>query len=216
MLQKLDHETAGEALAELDTEVGGRLLSRLDKEYASDILEEMAPDSAADVLTEMPGDQAKKLHELMDAEDAEKVQELMEHEENTAGGIMLNEFLALPPDMDAESALARVRAEAEELEYIYYVYVLDAAETLLGTVRLRDILAAKPGQALGDIMNENLKTVAVDVSADDVLDLADKYGLLAVPVLHEDGRMAGVVTADDMLSLSLSFALRWKRIGRHA
>ncbi len=216
MLQKLDHETAGEALAELDTEVGGRLLSRLDKEYASDILEEMAPDSAADVLTELPDDKAQELLELMDDEDAEKIQELMEHEEDTAGGIMLNEFVVLPPDMTADDALATIRAQAEELEYIYYVYVLDAAEKPLGIVSLRDILAAKPGQTLAEIMNENLKTVAVDAPVDEVLDLAEKYGLLAVPVLDEDGAMAGVVTADDMLSLSLSFALRWKRIGRHA
>jgi CBS domain-containing protein/sporulation protein YlmC with PRC-barrel domain len=216
VLLTLDHETAGEALAELDTEVGGRILSRLDKEYASDILEEMAPDSAADVLTEMSDDHAQELLELMDNEDAEKIQELMEHEEDTAGGIMVNEFVALPPDMPAEEALAKVRSLAEELEYIYYVYVLDAENKPLGTVGLRDILAAKPGQSLRDLMIENLKTVPVDASADDVLDLAEKYGLLAVPVLKEDGTMAGVVTADDMLSLSLSFALRWKRIGRHA
>jgi CBS domain-containing protein/sporulation protein YlmC with PRC-barrel domain len=211
MFLSLNTETAGETLAEMEPEVGTRLLSSLEKEHASDILEEMAPDEAADVLADLPDDTAKELLGLMDAEDAERVQELLEHEEDSAGGLMINEFLALPPSMSAEAALTRIRTKALEMEMIYYVYVLDEALKPLGVISLREILGAKPMESLEQIMSQNLKTVNVDTSADDVLEIVEKYGLWAVPVLDEDGAMAGVVTADDVLTHSLRFALRWKR-----
>ncbi|WP_243361211.1 magnesium transporter [Fundidesulfovibrio terrae] len=211
MLLSLNTETAGEALAEMEPEVGCRLLSRMEKEHASDILEEMAPDEAADVLADLPDDTAQELLGLMDTEDAEKVQELLEHEEDTAGGLMINEFIALPPSMSAEAALGQVRAKALDLEMIYYVYVLDDSGKLQGVTSLREILGAKPLESLQQIMSENFKTVNVDTPADDVLEVVEKYGLWAVPVLDKDGTMAGVVTADDVLTHSLRFALRWKR-----
>jgi magnesium transporter len=211
MLLTLDHETAGEALAEMDTEMGSRLISRMEKEHASDILEEMPLDEAADVLSDMPEDTAQELLQLMDSEDAEKVQELMEHEEDTAGGLMINEYLALPRTMSADAALAHIRAKAHEMEIIYYVYVLDEAERPLGVVSLREVLGAGPGEVLEQLTSENLKTVSVDTPADQVLELVEKYGLWAVPVLDKEGVMAGLVTADDMLTHSLRFALRWKR-----
>lgn len=211
MLLSLNAETAGETLAEMEPEAGSRLISRLEKEKASDILEEMAPDEAADVLGDLPDDTAKELLDLMDAEDAEKVQELLEHEDDTAGGLMVNEFLALPPDTSAEEALTKLRAVALDIELIYYVYVLDEEHRPLGVVSLRDILGAAPRTPMAEIMSQNLKTVHVDTPADDVQEVAEKYGLWAVPVLEDDGSMAGVVTTDDVLSHSMRSSLSWKR-----
>lgn len=211
MLLSLTAEAAGEALAEMEPEVGSRLISRMEKEHASDILEEMAPDEAADMLADLPGDTAKELLDLMDTEDAEKVQELLEHEEDSAGGLMINEFMAISPAMTADEALRQVRANALDMEMIYYAYVLDAEQKVLGVVSLREILGAAPDEIIEQIMTGNLKTVWVDTPADDVLELVEKYGLWAVPVLEKDGSMAGVVTADDLLTHSLRFALRWRR-----
>lgn len=212
MLRSLDDETVGEALAEMEPEEGGRLLSRMEKERASDILEEMAPDEAADVLTELPDEEAKELLGLMDAEDAEKVQELLEHEEDTAGALMVNEFFALPPALTAEEALGHIRAKALETELIYYVYVLDAAQRPLGVASLREILGAPPQATLEEIMSQPLKTVHTDSSADEAMEVVEKYGLWAVPVLDEEGALAGVITADDMLSHSLRETNRRKRL----
>lgn len=213
VLSNLDSETAGEAILELDPEDAAQVLSGLDSEHAADILEEMDPDEAADVLGDLPEEKARELLDLMDDEEAEKVQELMEHEEDTAGGLMNNEFLTATADMTVEKALEEVRFQADEVDTIYYLYVLDPDEKLLGTVSLRDLLTAAPATPLSEIMTEKVKFVRVDSEPEEALEAIAKYNLLAVPVLDAEDKMAGVVAVDDILELFLPWALRRKRYG---
>jgi magnesium transporter len=215
VLTSLDTETAGEAIHELEPELRSRVISQLDSEHASDILEEMAPDEAADVLGDLPEEKAQELLGLMDAEEAEDIQELMEHEENTAGGLMNSEFLSISDDFTVEDALREVRLIAPDIETVYYAYVTDREENLIGVVSLRDLLINSTDTPVQDIMTTNLKTVKVDSSPEEILEIIAKYNLIAVPVLDEEEKMAGVATVDDILELFLPYALRRRRHHHH-
>lgn len=211
VLSSLDHETAGEAIHELEPELRTRIISQMDSEHASDILEEMPPDEAADVLGDLPEEKARELLGLMDKEEAEEIQELMEHEDDTAGGLMNHEFIAISADTTVGNALAEIKRQAEEIETIYYAYVLDADERLLGVVSLRELLVFNPELPVSEVMTEQLKTVDVEAEPDDMLALLAKYDLIAIPVLDEEGKMAGVVTIDDVVELFLPYALKRRR-----
>jgi len=211
VLNSLDHETAGEAIHELEPELRTHVISQMDSERASDILEEMSPDEAADVLGDLPEEKAQELLGLMDKEEAEEIQELMGHEDNTAGGLMNHEFIAISANTTAGNALDEIKRQAKEVETIYYAYVLDADERLIGVISLRELLIGNPELPVSEVMTEQLKTVGVETAPDDILALLAKYDLIAVPVLDEKGKMAGVVTIDDVIELFLPYALKRRR-----
>jgi CBS domain-containing protein/sporulation protein YlmC with PRC-barrel domain len=215
VLNSLDMETAGEAIHELEPELRSRVISQLDSEKASDILEEMAPDEAADVLGDLPEEKAQELLGLMDEEEAEEIQELLEHEEDTAGGLMNSEFLAIPPELTVEEALAQVRLMAPDVETVYYVYIVDHDERLTGVASLKDLLISSATTPVSEVMTTNLKSVNVESTPEDVLEIVAKYNLIAVPVLDREEKMAGIVTVDDILELFLPYALRRKRHHHH-
>lgn len=211
VLISLDTETAGEAIHELDPELRSRVISEMDSELASDILEEMEPDEAADVLGDLSEEKAQELLNLMDVEEAGEIQELMEHEDDTAGGLMNSSFLTIDVGMTAGEAYAELKQLAEEIEMLHYSYVLDPDERLTGVVSLRDLLTVAPETPIREIMTESVKTVPVAAEPEEVLEIIAKYNLVAVPVLDEEGKMAGIVTVDDILEMFLPYALKRKR-----
>jgi magnesium transporter len=215
VLTSLDTETAGEAIHELEPELRSRVISQLDSEHASDILEEMAPDEAADILGGLPDEKAQELLGLMDAEEAEDIQELMEHEDDTAGGLMNSEFISVGIDLSAEDTLNEVRTLATDIETVYYVYIIDQDNKLLGVASLRELLTNPPSTPISEIMATNLKTVKVDSSPEVILEIIAKYNLIAVPVLDEEDKIAGIVTVDDILEMFLPYALRRRRHHHH-
>ena len=215
VLISLDSETAGEAIHELDPDMRRRVITQLDSEQASDILEEMAPDEAADVLGDLPEEKAQELLRLMDEEEAEDIMELMEHEEDTAGGLMNSEYLSIGRDLTIGEALMQVRLLAPEVENAYYIYVIDEEEKPLGVITLKDILTEPQDTPVAEVMTSNLKTVHVESEPEEILEIIAKYNLIAVPVLDDEDRMAGIVTVDDILEMFLPYALRRKRYHHH-
>lgn len=215
VLNSLDTETAGEAIHELEPELRSRVISQLDSEHASDILEEMDPDEAADVLGDLPEEKAQELLGLMDVEEAEDIQELMEHEEDTAGGLMNSEFLAISSELTVEDALKEVRLLAPDVETVYYVYVINLDERLQGVVSLKELIMAPATTSISELMSTNLKTVDVEATPEAILEIIAKYNLIAVPVLDKEEKMAGIVTVDDILELFLPYALRRRRHHHH-
>jgi len=211
VLNSLDDETAGEAIHELEPELRSRVISELDSERASDILEEMSPDEAADVLGDLTQEKAEELLGLMDAEDAEEIQELLEHEEDCAGGMMNNSFITIDAQMSVAFALEQVRAQAPEVDTVYYAYVLDPDERLLGVVSLKELLIQEGSLPISEVMTENLKSVPIDADPKEILEIIAKYNLIAVPVLDGEKKMVGIVTVDDILERFLPLALRHKR-----
>ncbi|HTG00619.1 MAG TPA: CBS domain-containing protein [Nitrospirota bacterium] len=207
----LDVETAAEALHELEPSVQANIIDDLSKERASDILERMPPDEAADVLGDLPQAKAQELINLMEKEEAEDVQELLEHEEDTAGGLMTTEYLEYTPDMTVEEAVRELRLEAPNVETIYYLYIVDASERLVGVLSLKNLILASPQSLLGDIMKTPVKTLPLDASEKDVAEFISKYNLLAAPVVDDAAVLRGIVTVDDVVDFLLPPASRKKR-----
>jgi CBS domain-containing protein/flagellar motility protein MotE (MotC chaperone)/sporulation protein YlmC with PRC-barrel domain len=207
----LDVETAAEALHELEPSVQADIIDDMSKEKASDILEQMPPDEVADVLGDLPENKAKELIGLMEKEDAQEVQELLEHEEDTAGGLMTTEYLAFPPDLSVEDAIRELRLEAPDVETVYYLYILDDDERLMGVISLKDLILARPETLIQDIMKSPVKTLSLETRQKDVAEFISKYNLLAAPVVDENMVLRGIVTVDDVVDFLLPTASRKRR-----
>jgi len=207
----LDVETAAEALSELEPETQVEIISGMEPDKAADIIEEMPPDEAADVLSDLPVDKAKEILESIEKEEAEDIQELMSHEEDTAGGVMTNEFIAYPPEITVREAIEKFRKDAEEVETVYYLYIVDIDEKLLGVISLRELLLAHPDAKLSDIMETKLKTVTPDTDEGEVAEIISKYNIVALPVVDAEGYMLGIATIDDVIDRILPPAAKRKR-----
>jgi Mg2+ transporter MgtE len=211
LFKNLDIETAAEALSELKHEMQAEILSSMDTEKAADIIEEMPPDEAADILSDLPTEKAKELLESIGKEDAEDIQELLGHEEDTAGGLMTTDYIAYPPDMTVQEASEKFKVSAKDAENVYYIYILDRNEKLMGVASLREMILAEPDCLLGDIMETNLKTVSPGEDEMTVAEIISKYNLLALPVVDEDGYMHGIITVDDIIDILLPPVAKRKR-----
>jgi len=207
----LDLKTAAETLSELEPEVQASIITDMEPEKASDIIEEMPPDEAADILGDLPTEKMKALLERIDQEDAEDIQELLEHEENTAGGLMTNEFIAYEPQIKVSEAIERFKRDAAEIETIYYIYIIDSGEKLIGVLSLRELLLADPEKTLSDIMITNLKTLGPEDDENVVAAAISKYNLAAIPVVDKDSVLLGIVTMDDIIDRILPPKAKRKR-----
>ncbi len=205
LIHDMPDEQAADVMEELEPEFQAEVLETLSDEKAADIVEEMEPDEAADVLQEMEEDKRAHVFNLMEPDESAEVAELLEQPENTAGGLMTTKYVTVPPDILVVDALQRVRQEAiaKEAETIYYVYVVDADDHLVGVFSLSDLVLAAPDSSVNAITHHKAKRVRLNDSREDVLELIEKYNLLAVPVVDEANRLRGIVTADDALALIL-------------
>ena len=192
-------EVAADTVEELDTELQAAVLGTLDVEDAADILEEMEPDEAADLLSELSAEQVEDLLQAMEAEDAADVAELLRYDEDTAGGLMSNDYIALTPATTVGEALAQIRRE-DLPEFIYYIYLVAADETLAGVVSLRTLLISADDTPLASLVGdpELLITAQIDEAANDVAAQMVRYNLLAMPVI-EAGKLVGIIHAHDAL-----------------
>ena len=196
----LDDEKAADTLEEIDEpQMQASILERLDVERASDILEAMAPDEVADLLADMPPERAQQLLQKMEDDEAEDVEELLAYREDTAGGLMTTEYVAIQHTLTAAQAIEKLRELEPDAESIYYVYVVDQEEHLLGVLSLRDLIVVKPETPIRDFMIKNVISVRLDASPRDVGEVMEKYNLLAVPVVDEHNRIQGIITVDDVM-----------------
>jgi len=209
VLAALDEATAAEAITEAEPEVQASMVQMMEPEKAADILEEMEPDEAADILSDLPEAKAEELLESMEPAEAHEVEELLEHEEDTAGGLMTTEHVAFRPTLTAGEAIQRIREEAKDAETIYYLYVTDPRERLLGVLSLRELILADPTRRLDQIMHSEVVRVQPETALRVVAELQTKYNLLALPVVSGEGEMLGIITVDDVLNLILPMI--WKK-----
>jgi magnesium transporter len=204
----LDDEIAADTLEESSEEVQAQILSRLDDERAADILEAMSPDEAADLLADLPEERREQLIAKMEADEAQDVEELLAYGEDTAGGLMTTEYVAIPASLTAAESIDRLRELEPDAESIYYVYVIDDDERLLGVLSLRDLIVARPTSPIADLMIKRVIAVPVDARPEDVAGVIAKYNLLAVPVVDDDDRIQGIVTIDDALDTVMPAGLK--------
>jgi CBS domain-containing protein/sporulation protein YlmC with PRC-barrel domain len=211
LLSSVDEELAGEALHEVSTEVREKIFQEMDKEMISDILEEMPPDEAADILGDMPEEASEELLSLMESEEATEVKDLLSYEEDTAGGLMTSEFLDFSPDMTIDEVLANIRLLAPDVEFIYYIYVVDDNDHLLGVLTLKKLLTSPLYAKLEDIMTQNVKYVRIEDERQDIAEIISKYDFIAIPVIGEDDKIKGVITVDDIIDLLVPNPIRKKK-----
>jgi len=201
VLEQFDDETLADALPHLEDEVQAEVILAMPEERASDILEILPPDEAADVLGEMDEEQAERILHLMEPEEAEDVRELLQYDEDTAGGRMTTEYLALTEGQTAGQAMARLHVMAPDAETIYYVYVIDDAGRLRGVLSLRDLITAGDDTPLTELTNHNVLSVNVYDDQETVARALNHYHLLAMPVTDADRVLLGIVTVDDVLDV---------------
>jgi magnesium transporter len=209
VLASLDDEAAADAIEEMEPDTQVEVLEDLEPARAADILEEMSPDDAADLVADLSDETREEILALMEREEAAEVQELLGYAEDTAGGIMTTEFVAIPESMTAAEAIDRLRELEPDAETIYYVYVTDDEDRLVGVLSLRDLIVAKPEQRIGEVMIREPVAVGVDADEDEVAQVVARYNLLAVPVVDAEGRLAGIVTVDDAIDTILP--TNWRR-----
>jgi Mg/Co/Ni transporter MgtE len=145
----------------------------------------------------------------MEDDEAEDVRKLLAYPEDSAGGIMNTEFIAVPPHLTAEQVMSVLRETAEEAETIFYIYVTDNEDHLLGVFSLRELVFAHPLKPVHEFMEKRVVSVDVKDSQDECAQVVSKYNLLAVPVVDKDKRLHGIVTADDALDRIIPTA--WKK-----
>jgi magnesium transporter len=199
VIEALDTETAAETIAEAEPETQVSIMQQLNDQTATEIITEMEPDDAADLLDDLPDAFSDELLEHMGQEEAEDVKELMAYDEDTAGGLMTTELVAISAHLTCEDTINRLRQLAPKAETIYYVYVVDAEERLVGVLSLRDLVISAPARVVGDVMVKNVIHVYVEDHADQVAQIIGRYNLLAVPVVSEEEKLLGIITVDDSM-----------------
>ena len=209
VLASLGDEAVADAMEEMEPDTQVEILEDLHPERAADILEEMSPDDAADLVADLSDAARSEILALMAKDEADEVQGLLGYPEDSAGGIMTTEFIAVPATLTAAQTIDRLRELEPEAETIYYVYVTGEFGRLVGVLSLRDLIVAKGDTEIGAVMI--VEPVAVNVLADqdEVAQAVARYNLLAVPVVDDDGQLVGIVTVDDAMDAILPTA--WKK-----
>ncbi len=201
IFESIDSEVAAEALSEVDPKMQARILESMEPEKAADIVEEMAPDEAADVLKGLEESTSEEILEEMEVAPESEVRELLEFKEDTAGGMMNTEYISLHESATVEDALSALKGNEDQLESLNAVFLVDSDGRLTGTVPLARLFVASSGTPLRDLSSETLISATVTEKQDEVTELFDKYNLLALPVIDQDRRLSGVITADDIISV---------------
>jgi magnesium transporter len=206
ILRSLDEETAAETLEMVEPDVRSNMLRQMTSKDVADIMDNMNPDDAADILITMPKERASEVLKQLcsiSKEHASDIHGLMAYRENSAGGMMNTEFIYVHPDQKVSDAFTKLRTHGRDIDMIYYLYVLDEKEHLVGVFSLRDMLLADPQKPIRDIMQSEVISVLPTSSREEVANVLSRYDLLALPVVNSENIMLGIVTFDDALEYTL-------------
>ncbi|MBN2261130.1 MAG: magnesium transporter [Clostridiales bacterium] len=201
LFKYLSWEIASEVLQEVDSETFNSLIKLFSNEQQSAILDNMADDDIVDLLGDLSEINRDEIISLLDLESAEDVKELLIYDEDTAGGIMTKDFIALSKDITIYNAIELLRETAPTAETIYYVFVVDQEEKLVGVISLRELIVAKPNKLVEDVMSDKVIYVNVFDDQEEVAKIVSKYDLLAVPVVDYEMKMIGLITVDDIIDV---------------
>lgn len=201
IFENIDSEVAADALTEVDPDIQASILESLETETAADIVEEMSPDHAADALSELGAETSEEILEEMESAPKTEVRELLEFEEDTAGGMMNTEFVSLHEHATVADALQALKQNEDLLESLNTMFLVDGHDRLKAAVPLARLFLHEGATELASLSSGNLVEVQVTEKQDQVTEIFDKYNLLTLPVVDEDGKLAGVITADDVISV---------------
>jgi magnesium transporter len=201
LFEALDRRTAADVILEVDESTRRELAATWNESQLAGLVREMNSDDAADFISELSPETAAQILKQIEPKESADVRQLLAHEEDTAGGIMALELVAVAQDRTVEEAINEIRKKADEIETINHVYILDNNRCLVGTVHLKQLILAEPYTLLSDIMNRDVISVQVGTDQEEVAKLARKYDLLSVPVIDAQGRLVGRITYDDIVDV---------------
>jgi magnesium transporter len=197
----LDPETAAHILSRMPAEQAAGIVRDMESVEASALLEHMPPDDRVDILNQIPAPLHDRILGEMEPTEAAEVRRLEQYPPDTAGGIMTTEVTALYEHLTVENAITLLRRLNEELEQMFYVYVIDRRQHLLGVLSMRDLILARPDRPLHQIMIRNVRSVPATMDQKEVARLMRKYGYLAMPVVDEANKLVGLITLDDVMDV---------------
>ena len=201
LFEVLPLDMASSILEEGSVEFFISILSKLDVEHSKNILELMSLGDMADKLSELEEEEREHIINLLNQENADYVKELLFYDEDSAGGTMTTGYISINKDMTALEAIDHMREEAEEAETIYYIYVVDDEEKLVGVLSLRELIIARDANIVEDLMSENIISVYVDEDREEAVRLVSKYNLIAIPVVDRQEKLKGIITVDDIIDV---------------
>ena len=200
VFETIDEEVAAETLEELDPDIKKSVVESLDKDRVADIVEEMDPDAAADLLGDLPEARSGEILEEMQPEERQEVTQLLEFSEHTAAGRMTTEFIAAPETSVVDDAIEALKRFEGSREAVATIYLTGPGNRLVGSVPLVRIATSSPAAQLSEL-SEPYVACAPDTPEDEVAALFDKYNLLTLAVVDEHGRLTGIITADDVITM---------------
>ncbi len=203
LIESFGVEKIAEALPELEEKRQVEIVERLKKEKAADILEAMPPDEAADLLGDLPDEKAEELMGEMEREVVEEVKELLQHEDDTAGGLMTTDYVALRPYMTVDETLSFLKLAAPDVENLNTIFITDENDHLIGYISLRDLFIHPSEAPLSSFMNQRVKSVFPDSDGMEVAKIMAKYNLLSLPVVDKEQKLIGIITVDDVLEFMI-------------
>ena len=197
----IDDEKLAEILEESDEDLQVDIIDCLNNKRILDLFNLIPKDTIVDILGELPMGKRKQLINLMKAGDKKVIEQLLGYEEDSAGGLMTTEYIALSQNLTMINALKKIKEIGPKTEVIETIFVLNDKKQLIGTADLRDILVANDNVTLGSIMDDQVISVAPETDQEDVSLLVSKYDLTTIPVVNKNNGLLGIITVDDIIDV---------------
>ncbi|MCJ7501300.1 magnesium transporter [bacterium] len=197
-----DSEMASEILSQVDSPTSARILTRLEREQAAEILHGMDPDDKVSILEDIAEEVRDDILAHLSESDAESIEEMFQYPEDSAGRIMNTNYFALQEDVTVSDAISELQKKgADATEMVFYVYVVDSRNHLIGVCSLRQLLLVPPSHTVMSVMAHDVVSVSAETDQEDVARLVEKYDFLAVPVTDDENKLLGIVTVDDVIDI---------------
>ena len=194
-------ERKGDLFSEIDEDIFLELIDKVKIEDIAAIFESMSADDVADLLGKLPEETSDSILKIMNKEGVDQLEGLLRYEDDTAGGIMVPDFIALSQDTTAREAISSLQKEYMDVEMPFYLYVVDEYGKLVGVSSLRQLVVTPPEMPLKSFMTTDVVSVRTDMDQEEVAKIVARYDILAVPVVDESNRLVGIVTVDDVIDI---------------
>ncbi|MCO4813208.1 MAG: magnesium transporter, partial [Flavobacteriales bacterium] len=199
----LDEETQGDILMDLDEDLRQNLIQSFSTKEIAEQIEQLDSDDAADFMSELPKEQVEEIiSQISNDETAEDIVDLLNYDPDTAGGLMQKEFMQVNANWPVNRCIVQLRKQAESVEKIFTIYVVDEQNKLLGFLSLKRLLFAKPDTAIADLyQDKNVISVKTGEESEDVAKTMEKYDLVSIPVVDLQNKLVGRITIDDVVDV---------------
>ena len=201
LFEILPLDTAASILEECEAEFFISIISGMDKEHIRSVFDEMSLGDLSDILRDLDEEEREKILDAVSKEDEDELRELLAYLDDTSGSTMKKGYVTVNKNLNVTEAINTIRKEATEADSIYYIYVVDNEQKLVGVLSLRDLFVSKATDLVEDIMMENVKSVRDSEDREEAVKVVSKYNLVAVPVVDGEGVLKGIITIDDILDV---------------